>query len=315
MQLHIRPATPDDYPTVSAINNLIYPEYPVTADEIAYWVEHNDARCLHERWIVERDGRIVGLCNYGQSPEWFHPHKFWMGINVHPDYQRQGIGSTLYNHLLVGLAPHQPQSLRSSLREDQIAGIHFLEARGFRNVWHSWESRLDVQGFDPTPYAGLEEQLRTQGIEIKTLEELEGDPQRNRKMHALDSELALDIPTLDPFTPFTYEHYVDLFLNNPDLRADGFFVALENGEYIGETSLWHTKASKDLFQNLTAVKRSHRRRGIALALKVKAIIYAKEHGVPQVKTWNDHPNTGMIALNHKLGFVRDKAHYTFLKEF
>lgn len=67
--------------------------------------------------------------------------------------------------------------------------------------------------------------------------------------------------------------------------------------------------------NLTAVKRAYRRQGIALALKLRAIVYAQEHGKPYIKTWNDSPNEGMIALNERLGFVRQIGWLTYRKMF
>jgi GNAT superfamily N-acetyltransferase len=48
----------------------------------------------------------------------------------------------------------------------------------------------------------------------------------------------------------------------------------------------------------------HRRRGIALALKLAAIDYARRVGAPIIRTDNDSTNTGMLAINSRLGFVR-----------
>jgi RimJ/RimL family protein N-acetyltransferase len=55
--------------------------------------------------------------------------------------------------------------------------------------------------------------------------------------------------------------------------------------------------------------------GIALALKLRTIAYAQEHGKPYIKTWNDSPNEGMIALNERLGFVRHTGWFTYRKMF
>ena len=173
-----------------------------------------------------------------------------------------------------------------------------------------------MQAFDAARYSYLDEQMRILGIEFKPISELTDDPERDHKLHALDSELMQDIPTRTPGTPVTYETYVQMFLPNPQILHDAYFIALHNGEYIGMTSLWNVPASEgDLLQSLTAVKRSYRRRGIALALKVRGIQYAREHGYKQIRTWNDHPNVGMIAINDRLGFVRQKAHYEYVKEF
>lgn len=52
-----------------------------------------------------------------------------------------------------------------------------------------------------------------------------------------------------------------------------------------------------------------------MALKLKTIEYARAHGYDVIKTWNDSSNVGMLAINEKLGFVRQPAWITFVKEF
>jgi mycothiol synthase len=53
-------------------------------------------------------------------------------------------------------------------------------------------------------------------------------------------------------------------------------------------------------QLLTGVLSQYRRRGIAIALKVKTITYAREHGFRRIFTNSSNP--AMQALNTKLGF-------------
>jgi hypothetical protein len=62
------------------------------------------------------------------------------------------------------------------------------------------------------------------------------------------------------------------------------------------------------------VKRGHRGRHIALALKVRSILYAQSRGVPVVKTWNEQNNRAMLAINERLGFVRQPAWIVFALE-
>ncbi len=57
-------------------------------------------------------------------------------------------------------------------------------------------------------------------------------------------------------------------------------MAVDGDEYVGMSNLWDDRASDALYTGLTGVKRSHRRRGIATALKVRAIAYARAHRSP-----------------------------------
>ncbi len=51
-----------------------------------------------------------------------------------------------------------------------------------------------------------------------------------------------------------------------------------------------------------------------MALKVTALQWAKEQGYTRVRTWNDSMNVGILAINEKLGFQREPAWITYVKE-
>ena len=55
---------------------------------------------------------------------------------------------------------------------------------------------------------------------------------------------------------------------------------------------------------MTGVARSHRGRGIALALKETQIAAAKAAGYKTLRTQNDLGNAPMRRVNEKLGYVR-----------
>ncbi|MGH2495143.1 MAG: GNAT family N-acetyltransferase [Ktedonobacteraceae bacterium] len=316
MSFHIRPFTHSDYAAMIAIGRVIYPDYAATEDELRYWDEHRDPAHQFQRWVAEQDGRVVGIAYHSQSMDNYHPRKFWLDITVYPDAQHQGIGSALYEQVVQSVKQYDPLSLRARVREDMLPGIHFLQARGFQDVWREWESRLDVTTFDPSPYRGLEAKLREQGIEVKTLKELESDPECYRQLHEMENEVARDIPSLDVnVTPLSFEQYMDLFINNPQSLPDLHFVAVHHGAYVGTAGLWKSDAETDFVNNLTGVKRPYRHRGIALALKLRCIDSARAYGGSTIKTWNDSPNTDMIALNQQLGFVRKIGWIIFLKDF
>jgi len=64
---------------------------------------------------------------------------------------------------------------------------------------------------------------------------------------------------------------------------------------------------------ITGVKRAIRRRGIALIMKVRAIIYARENGFLLVRTGNEIGNQPMLAINKRLGFIRQPDWIFFQK--
>ncbi|MGH2400197.1 MAG: GNAT family N-acetyltransferase, partial [bacterium] len=86
-------------------------------------------------------------------------------------------------------------------------------------------------------------------------------------------------------------------------------------EYAGLSSLFKPKVGDWLTQGLTGVRRQFRGRHIATALKVKTVEYARDHGIREIRTWNEINNAPMLAINIKFGFVRQPAWITLAKDY
>ncbi|MFN8540397.1 MAG: GNAT family N-acetyltransferase [Thermomicrobiales bacterium] len=99
----IRPFAPDDYAAALAVSNAVYSDYANTVEEWRYNDEHRDPKCYFARYVAERDGAIVAIGECGQSAGMFHPRKFFIGVTVHPAWQGQGIGTSLYDHITASL--------------------------------------------------------------------------------------------------------------------------------------------------------------------------------------------------------------------
>jgi len=79
--------------------------------------------------------------------------------------------------------------------------------------------------------------------------------------------------------------------------------------------MWRAPEPDGLRTGLTAVKRAHRRRGIAFALKIRALEFAVAQGFKRVQTDNEANNRGMLAINIELGFVKYPAWVHYVKSF
>jgi GNAT superfamily N-acetyltransferase len=311
----IRLFTPKDYPAMLEVFNAAIPEYPLSVEEIRFEDEHADPKCRKQRWVAERGGRVVGVGEYYQRASRYHPHKFWIDGYVHPDHQGQGIGSALYDHVTAALQSLDPLALLCVVEEDKTHSLSFIKERGWQEESRTWISRLDLNTFDSTSYAGLEAKMRAQRIEIKTFNELECDPDRNRKLYDLRWAIQQDVPASGGMapTPIDYEFFVQNYLSGPTFMPEGYFVAIQGNEYVGLSNFWGTDGRQTIRTGLTGVRRSYRRKGIALALKLRGIAYAKKQGYAMIETNNASSNRPMLAINERLGFVKQPAVIVFMK--
>ena len=77
------------------------------------------------------------------------------------------------------------------------------------------------------------------------------------------------------------------------------------------------RAARDLsarfnknFEKFTGVAREYWGQGVATALKLRAIEYAREHGYPTVRAFNRPAHAALLALNERLGFRRYFSYVT-----
>ncbi len=303
--MEIVPATSAHYQGIAEILNALDPERRASALEIAEADKRRDPRFKYQRWIASEQDQIVGYGSYNQTIWFDHPQKFILWIGVQPEYQRQGIGAKLYETILHGLEPFDPLALRVTASADHPQSIRFLEKRGFEEVICDIPSELDVQSFDPTRFTGLEHRFRANGIEIKTLPELEDDPERDQKLYDLDWELSLSVPgdLAAGIGRRGLEKYVEYAITGPSAIPEAFFIAVQGDEYIGLSHVLSSERGISLYQGLTGVKPPYRHQGIGLAMKLRAIAYARATGYAIIKAENDAKNIPMLSLNARLGFV------------
>jgi ribosomal protein S18 acetylase RimI-like enzyme len=316
----IRPFEDRDLERVVAIANATHPDNTMRVEEArrsdALW---DGSRYFRLRLVAENvRGEVVGSGEVGHSPGWFHPHKYQMDLRVDPTRQRQGIGTCLYARLTEVLRRRDAILVRAEAAESATDAVAFLTRRGFREVQRTWESRLDVTRFDFARFAGAEERAAAQGVAITTLgEELARDRKGAlHKLYDLHAACRRDVPSLDPATDEPYEDFLAWWetvgLVMPTYLPDGYLVAKDDEGWVGESALWDNRDKSDaLDQGMTGIIQGYRRRGIAIALKVRGVRLARSLAKRQIRTGNDSLNVPMLRINEAMGFERESARITF----
>ncbi len=313
----IRPfqKTDSDYRAVMAVENTVWPDFPQTIEEWKHRDETRDPQYLFRRFVAEVEGQTVALGVYCE-PWWsFKPGKFHIEASVLPDYRRRGIGAALYNKLIADLAERKPTVLVSWSRENQVEGVRFLTKRGFKQVMRAPISLLDVTKFDAAPFTAYRTGVAKQNIDILPLSEIAAaDSDWKRKFWELDWELSQDVPSPDPITKSRLEVFERDVYESPNFTPEAIFIALDGEQWVGTSGLWRSQAKRDrLYTGLTGVIRSHRRRGIAIAMKLRGIDFARRYGARTIETDNEEGNP-MFQINLKLGFEPQPALLDFQKE-
>jgi len=304
-----------DYEALARIHNSIFADFAQAADEFRFEDGRIPERCRQQRWVAERDGRIVAYADYHQNAGSFDPHRFTIEIGVESDVVQQGIGSALYRTVTDALRPFEPTALSAWCREDMACYVPFLAHRGFVETMRMWVSILDLTRYDPTPFAKYTE--LDHEITITTRTELAGHRELDRQLYDLWCEVRQDIPMPagEVRAHVSFEEWLT-FEEHPSNIEEGYFIAVADGQPVGVSSLWTADEPDLLRTGLTAVRRAYRRRGIAFALKLAALDFArKQPGIRRVITDNASANRPMLAINEALGFEKQPAWISFTADW
>jgi mycothiol synthase len=285
MTARIRPLQRHDLQTAIALFTAAYPERSRETETWAAAEREAGAR----RWVATA-GAAEQAVGYGSV--WpVRPNKFRLDLIVHPVWRRQGIGSQFLAHLSEYARDAGAETLQARAEDQAEASLGFLRRNGFSETMRMHRLLLDVARVDLRPFAHLEAALAAEGVVLTALgEEQAGDPAAWDQLCDLYNAAREGWPDPDPGPdePLTADELRDL-LDRFAVDPKSLFIAKGAGGYLGFTGGVGT-----------AVRPAARNRGIATALKVRAITEARARGQATLRTASGSP--AMIRVNEKLGF-------------
>ena len=311
VNLHFRAFEDRDYERLAEISSAIEPRTSSTAQSLRYRDATLEPRVRMVRIVAETETDTVVAAGQLMHIWWaYHPRRYLLRLEVDPAWQHHGIGSALFDRLLAELTNWGADLVRTEAPSLRPAAIAFLEHRGFCEWRRRWESSLDVATANVERLVEAHERVLSSGIAITTYadEETRRGKRLAHEVYAADTLFGSDEPAQavdDGSESMSFERFAATQLDSPDVLPSAHFLALDEERIVGVSRLRRDSKHADvLYQELTGTDPEYRGRGIAQALKLRTIQFARENGFRQIRTSNDSTNAPMLHINDTIGFQR-----------
>lgn len=266
---------------------MITPREPLTPEQLLRRKERQPERLY---LLAEEEGRAVGLALVAPTDS---PNRRYIGVRVLPDRRRRGIGSALYEPALAHTRALEPEWISTQVSEADPDSVTWAERRGFEESSREVELVRKLRGDEEAPPPPA-------GIEI-----VEVTPDLHEAAYELTKEAWEELPVPVPLEVAPFEVWLE-----EDMPGPIAFAAIEDGGLVGFAGLIARDVPGLLEHGLTATSRTHRRRGIATALKQTQIAWAAANGYRELITFTQDRNEGMQAINFALGYEEQPAWIT-----
>ena len=215
-----------------------------------------------------------------------------IAVYVVPEARGHGLGTALFDRCVAHARELGFARLFATVDGLSEPGIAFAAAHGFVEVDREVELRRKI-GDEREPES-------LPGVVISSLAE------RPELLDAAYDAVAIEAYSDLPL-PGTYAVTLEKWLEEEGAGVpEASFVALDDGSVVGYAGMQQGGE-----HGLTAVRRSHRRRGIAIHLKRRQLAWAASAGVSELLTWTQGRNSAMQLLNERLGYVAEPAWLKF----
>ncbi|MEM7335594.1 MAG: GNAT family N-acetyltransferase [Chloroflexota bacterium] len=297
----IRSADPEkDYKQLALLLNKVW-NIHVTAD----WLKNGDERMarspVRQRSIFhDNDGNVVGYSMLLQTEGDIEDDSFYIDVIVDPEKRQQGIGKQLYDEAFATAKAHGAREITVECYDNCEPCQSFIKSRDFTLSKHMFESRVDLQTFDPNQFAHLINRVEAQGVRFFSLADVGDTPEWRHKLYEVNHETYLDDPGFSG--KFSFDEFNHLFETADWFVPEGQLMAAVGETVVGLSALGYQKTENFMYNNMTGVTRPYRGQKIAQALKIVGLNFAKSFGADSVRTHNDSNNEAMLSINRKLGY-------------
>ncbi|ACO46449.2 GNAT family N-acetyltransferase [Deinococcus deserti] len=309
-------ATPTDLPRIAAFLSRAHPDSPVgTAD-----LERADSFRLpgevFRRTLALRGSELVGMAEVSVPRSENYPGWLVLEVAALPHEAAGDLPGVLLR-LAEEYAVSQGGTTLLARVKEHWPERALYERAGYSEHDRLWPSTLDLRTLDFEAFAAEVAQAAATGVRLVPLSDFGPlDEPLQRRLYALIAALLRDVPSATPIKVWPFELWQQRYV--PTLKhPEGLFLAVApDGQWVGISELHMPIPQRPgtLHNGLTGVLPDWRGQRLALALKLAAARAALSRGFTQSRTSNHSINRPMLAINERLGFVREAAMVTVKKD-
>lgn len=313
MPVTIRSPRAEDYPVLAAIHNeQNEPDWHTTPGRLAASDARSEARTsLFRRLVVEDAGQLLATGtihgDFGDPPQ---PGRRWVYLFTHSDHRGRGLDRQMLRRALA-LDPGPVSEVATTIRADFIGMTSFLEEEGFKELYRTWGSHLDLKRFDAAAFEPLTAELEKQGVRLVPYSDLAQAAELVDRIIAFQREAEEDSLAFEPVIPRRQDDLMSEYA-----MPDTLTLALTGkGEIVGMSSLVGPPRGEMIEIGFTGVARSYRRRGIATALEAHTASRARELGFTDLNAAGAGGDSPNLRVKRRLGYDIEPAWITFAKRY
>ena len=316
----VRARTDADLEAVADLTNRhVRPVERESAIGFRRWTTMNPMPTQLALVVTDREGALVAHASVGDGGVWAQADRSWRGgLIVDRAVRRRGIGRALERRLAAHAQAHGASRINSRIRGDEPDALAFAIALGYAEYHRRYNSYLEVPTFDEAPFEEPAAVAERAGVQLATLGETWATATDEeaflRRLYDANREYMKDVPFPDPFVPPPFEVVRKMMFESPTLDRAATILGLRAGRMVALTMT----DVNDLgvgYTFMTGVARAERGKGLALALKLRAIAALKARGVRWFGTTNDEANAPMRGINRRLGYLTEPAQVQVRKLF
>tara|TARA_Y100000590_G_scaffold415153_1_gene512674 strand:+ start:165 stop:1130 length:966 start_codon:yes stop_codon:yes gene_type:complete len=296
-----------EFKECARIDNLVQHDSVSHPDEDKNEWSLRDRNIIRDRLMLYKKDTLIGVLYFSQGRDENSKTAFYT-LHLNPQYNNHGYRELLFSKLLEQIKQFDCNLVHTSIYDHPNYKEHkkLLIKKDFQLVQTNREYSCDIRNVDIDKYQPLITKLESEGVRFyDSKEEMLGFVNHYKKLEQLEWEITQDIPipTGIKHTRLPFKRWMKLCLDFYQKSYGVDLVATFGNQYIGLTDIFvfgKSEPHKGWTGSLGVIK-DFRRRGIATAIKIKAIEKLLKKGITEIRTDNEK-NNPMYKINVALGF-------------